>query len=200
MATHRARARWPVAFRSQRGELLYSWLARTAGVYDLSPRDLLPQGTTGLLSILVDGGEDSALKTLSGLASIPLRALKKMTLSRMQPAWPAHWRVASSSRNFWSAEPAPPVLQACFQCLDSEAQSPSATPFLRLRWQCTALTICPKHRIPLQQTCTTCHHDWWPVSQRTVPQRYEFVCGRCGRPGEENGWRLNRSTVRAGQF
>lgn len=42
MASHAGRERWPFAFRPQRGELLYSWLARTAGVYQLSPLDLLP--------------------------------------------------------------------------------------------------------------------------------------------------------------
>jgi|GEM_PF-3736272 len=35
--------RWPVSFRLQRGEILYSWLARTAGVYGLSPDELLPE-------------------------------------------------------------------------------------------------------------------------------------------------------------
>jgi hypothetical protein len=64
------RGPWPVVFRPLRGEILYSWLARTAGLYDQAPEELLPAEKGGFLHVLVNGHSASALKHLGVLMSM----------------------------------------------------------------------------------------------------------------------------------
>ena len=54
---------WPVTFRPKRGEVLYSWIARIAAVYRVSPRDLLP-GAHNIYypSTLVQSGDQNVLR------------------------------------------------------------------------------------------------------------------------------------------
>lgn len=114
-----------------------------------------------------------------------------MTFTGMQPLLPASWRITRRSGTLEGIGPGAPSLQVCFECLASDATGPSGTPFLRLRWQCAALTICSQHQAPLQQICISCRQGWWPISKRTAPQRYQFFCERCGSPPSNDSWLVN---------
>jgi hypothetical protein len=71
--------RWPVTFRPERGEILYSWLARTAGVYDLFPEELLPEKRRfDAISLLVQEASSDVLKSLATSAGIPIKPLAKL--------------------------------------------------------------------------------------------------------------------------
>ena len=61
--------------------------------------------------------------------------------------------------------------------------------FLRLGWLCSAVTICRKHLIPLQQACVNCHRSGWPICSRKDFRRLGFVCRNCGCQQDDAGWR-----------
>jgi hypothetical protein len=83
-----------------------------------------------------------------------------------------------------------PALQVCPCCLAEDGHRSDGVQFLRLRWQCSAMTICQKHLAPLQQACVHCHSIRWPVCDRTASQRLRFVCRHCGNLQEKGGWPL----------
>jgi hypothetical protein len=179
---------WPVAPRPLRGEILYSWLARTAGIYDLTPDELLTVDNAASLDILVNGtGSPSAIKHLSALARMPVARLLRMTLQGIRPKWPDHWRIAAASPSNGVDDHLLPSLQVCPECLNADAKGMLGTQFLRTRWQSAALTICFKHRNPLQQTCMTCRWQSWPISTRSFGRRSWFVCQQCGSPLGQRG-------------
>jgi hypothetical protein len=182
-----------VAFRPLRGEILYSWLARTAGIYDLAPGDLLAPEKDGLLDVLVNGHGASAFKHLGVLTCMPKAALLRMTLRGIRPKWPEHWCIAGPRLGSTPGDQLIPYLQVCPECLTSDIKEESGTQFLRMRWQSAAVTICSKHRMPLQQTCVMCRHTDWPISSRIGVRRYGFVCRRCGSPQDQSKWRSDQS-------
>jgi hypothetical protein len=179
---------WPVAPRPLRGEILYSWLARTAGIYDLTPDELLTVDNAASLNVLVNGtGPSTAVKHLSALARMPVERLLRMTLQGIRPKWPNHWRIAAASPNSAFDDHILPSSQVCPECLNADAKEELGTQFLRTRWQSAALTICFKHRKPLQQTCVTCRWQSWPISTRRFGRRSWFVCQQCGSPQDQEG-------------
>jgi TniQ protein len=109
-----------VVFRPRRGEILYSWLARTAGIYDLEPGELMPAEKDGLLDVLVNGNGASALKHLGALTRMPKATLLRMTLRGIRPQWPEHWCVAGPSPSSTSGDQLVPYLQVCPECLTSD--------------------------------------------------------------------------------
>jgi hypothetical protein len=86
------------------------------------------------------------------------------------------------------AEASTPPLQICPRCLAEDGHSSETVQFLRLRWQCSAMTFCPKHLTPPQQACINCHRICWPICVRIAFQRFRFFCGHCGSPQEKSGW------------
>jgi hypothetical protein len=173
--------RWPVAFRPQCGELLYSWLARTAGVYGLCPEELLPQHRRfDAISLLVHETSPEILKSLAAAASISTKALARHTLAGAYPNWPSSWCVADDTT--LAMEPVP-SLQICPRCI-ADANAECGVQSLRLIWQCSALTICRKHLTPLQKACIHCHWIGWPICSRIAFHRFRFFCRHCGNPLE----------------
>jgi hypothetical protein len=64
-------------------------LARTAGIYDLAPGELLPAEKDRLLNVLVNGNGVAALKaSRRTLTHVPKAALVRMTLRGIDPKWP----------------------------------------------------------------------------------------------------------------
>jgi hypothetical protein len=61
------------------------------------------------------------------------------------------------------------------------------------------MTLCPKHLLPLEQTCMCCHRIGWPVCERTIFRRFRFFCSHCSSPKEMSRWigpEPNSSAVR----
>lgn len=181
-----ATGRWPVSCRLQRNELLYSWLARTAGVYGLSPSELLPETETfELTSRLVYEASPHILKSLAARSGISVRVLAKRTLAGANPTWPSSWWLGHLGCQTRPLEVPEPSLQVCPRCVADDARSRDGIQFLRLRWQCSATTICQRHLVPLEKACVHCHSTAWPISERVAFHRYRFVCVNCGSMQEE---------------
>ncbi len=182
--------RWPVSFRPLCGEILYSWLARTAGIYELCPEELLPEKNQyDAISTLVQTPHPSVLESLAASSGVSGRALAKRTLDGTTPRWPSNWWLAAHAGNDIDfTEASTPPLQICPRCLAEDGHSSGAVQFLRLRWQCSAMTICQKHLTPLEQACIHCHRICWPICVRIAFQRFGFLCGHCGSPQEQSGW------------
>jgi hypothetical protein len=173
--------RWPVSFRFQRGEILYSWLARTAGVYGLSPDELLPENErVGVTARLVHEASPALLKSLAVSSGISVKALAKRTLVGASPVWPSSWWLAHFREETGPLAAYEPSLQVCPRCITDDVHSGDGVQFLRLRWQCSATTICQKHLVPLEQACVHCHSIRWPICESTAFHRYRFVCVKCG--------------------
>lgn len=160
-------------------------MARTAGIYDLSPADLLPDvlGSDDLVDLLVNGHRSDLLSCLAALTRIPRATLLRMTLGGARLKWPEKWCIAGPQSG--GCERLVPHLQVCPECLNSDTNA-MGTQFMRKRWQSAALTICALHLIPLQQACISCRQPNWPICRRTGPHRYRFVCQRCESPQDWN--------------
>ena len=185
-----SRRRWPVSFRPQSGEVLYSWLARTAGIYELCPEELLPEKNQyDAISTLVQTPHPSVLESLAASSGVSARALAKRTLAGATPRWPPTWWLAAHAGNDPGfTEASTPPLQICPRCLAEDGHHSETVQFLRLRWQCSAMTICQKHLTPLEQACIHCRRICWPICVRIAFQRFGFLCGYCGSPQEQSGW------------
>jgi hypothetical protein len=170
-----SRKRWPVTFRPKSGEVLYSWIARTAAVYGISPSDLLPEASGfHYPSALVQSGDQRVLKALTQSTGLSIKALTKRTVAGSSWRWPQDW---------WAGGTLPSP-QLCPTCLKEDLKSSDRAQFLRLRWQCAAMTICPKHLVPLLEACSQCRQIKWPVCQATAFGRFRFLCEECGSPQE----------------
>jgi TniQ len=109
----------PVTLRPLRGEILYSWLARMAGIYDLAPADLLPGAMSwDHLDLLVNGNGAELLARIGVLTRMQKPALLRMTLGGTRRKWPEKWCVAGPQTS-WSTERFVPHLQVCSECLNS---------------------------------------------------------------------------------
>ena len=89
-----------------------------------------------------------------------------------------------------------PSLQVCPQCLSDDLGSLSGIQFLRLRWQCAGMTVCPKHLVPLHEACLGCRRFGWPVCEKTASRRFRFRCNDCG-SCQESGWSGDEPTAAA---
>ena len=53
--------------------------------------------------------------------------------------------------------------------------------YLRLKWMAAVPTICPLHRVPMEDSCNFCSAWGLPISERTS-RGFRFVCADCKRP------------------
>ena len=164
-------------------------MARTASVYGLFPEELLPESSSiNEISVLVHEASREVLKGLSASTGCSVKTLSKRTVAD-GPAWPLSWRIAHDI-------PLLPPLQICPQCIADDLNSNSVQ-FLRLRWQCAAVTICHKHLAPLQPACIHCRQPGWPVCMRGSPHRFRFFCRRCGNLQERENMFFERDIAAA---
>ena len=174
---------WPVSFRPHRDEILYSWVARIAAVYGVSIEDLLPEKSPlNTVVTLVQEADPCTLKNLAASTGLSVKALAKRTLAGANSTWLTDWWIGYFGSDLSPTMSQTPRVQFCPQCLIGDAQ----TQFLRLRWQCAAMTICREHSMPLQEECMNCRQVSWPICERIAFQRYRFVCRHCGSP-HKNG-------------
>ena len=122
--------RWPVSFRPQRGEILYSWLARTAGVDGLYPEELLPEKRRfHAISLLVYEASSDILRSLATSTGISRKALAKRTLAVAHPAWLSSWWIADASQGATRATLPLPALPICPLCLADDAHTDNGIQF-----------------------------------------------------------------------
>jgi TniQ len=178
--------RWPVSLRPIRGELLYSWVARIAAVYGVSPQNLLwGEMRASCISTLLQRAEPSVLKNLAERTGKPEPALQRYTLAGTKPALPPEWWLGCNRQTIFLPEP---PLQVCPKCLAADLNSDSGTQFVRLRWQYAAQTLCRDHLTPLHEACLCCHRLDWPVCEKAAGRRFRFLCRYCGNPRERISW------------
>ncbi len=125
-------------------------------------------------SALVQSEDQRVLKTLAQSTGVSVKALCKRTVAGSSWRWPQDW-VAGGTL---------PSPQLCPTCLAEDLETSDRVQFLRLRWQCAAMTICPKHLVPLLEACSQCRQIKWPICEATGFGRFRFVCEECGSPQE----------------
>ena len=176
---------WPVSLRPHRDEILYSWIARIAALYGVSVEELLPEKRPLIaVTALVQEADPCTLASLAACTGLSVKAMAKRTLAGASRAWRTDWWIGHFGSDLSPTMSPTPRLQLCPRCLIGDGHP--QTPFLKLRWQCAAVTICQEHSIPLQEDCMSCRQVSWPICERIAFQRYRFVCRDCGSP-QKNG-------------
>gem|GEM_PF-4413016 len=112
--------------------------------------------------------------------------MERRTLVSASPGWPSSWWLAHFGKEIGPQAAYEPLLQVCPRCIGDDVHSRDGVQFLRLRWQCSATTICQKHLVPLEKACVHCQSIRWPICERTAFHRYRFVCVNCGRLQEKD--------------
>lgn len=176
--------RLPVAFRPFAGEALSSWISRAASVYGLSMTELLAEfcewdrSAYEFMDIHLNATDSFALECLLGCETAQILActisgtspdLLPLWMNRVSPCWNMSEHRTGLKPGFRAAH--------CGYCLAEDLDS-GGSQHVRLSWYCSVTTICPSHRIPLQQCC----HNFMPVSQscgQRGPYRVRLRCGSC---------------------
>ena len=166
---------WPVTFRPKKEEVLYSWIARMAAVYGMSPVHLLPDAAGPHYPSALVRSSDQVLGILAHSTGVPVKALAKRTVAGSSWRWPQEWWVGGTL----------PSPQLCPMCLAADLNSSDRVQFLRLRWRCAAMTICPKHLMPLFEACYRCRNIKWPICEASGIGCIRFLCDECGSPQEQ---------------
>jgi TniQ protein len=170
----------PVVLRPYSGEILYSWLARTAAVYGVDHSDLL--GFPATLWDLLAVPAPETLRRLAEFTRMPETALGDLTIAGTD--LPQRWW---SIRQITPDPFAPnmeytyhPTITFCRLCLWNDFIT-DGNEYLRLKWMAAAPTICPLHRVPMEDICNFCSAWVLPISVRTN-RGFRFVCAECKRP------------------
>ena len=90
-----------------------------------------------MLILIVHETSPEILKSLAAAASISRKALARHTLIGAYPNWPSSWWVADDTTP--AMQPLP-SLQLCARCIAEDANTGCGVQFLRLIWQCSALS------------------------------------------------------------
>jgi hypothetical protein len=180
----------PIAFRPHPDEALSSWLSRTAAVYGFSLPELLVHcGEWGrsarkFMDVQLNAMDSFKLECLLGCA--PERILT-CTVEGACPELLPQW--VSQVPPWWNITERLTVLKPgfspaiCAYCLLEDLENDQSQ-YLRLRWYCALTTVCPVHRMPMQQCC----HDFIPVSRlhgHHRSSRARLYCGACFRALDE---------------
>jgi TniQ len=146
-----------VVLRPQRGEVLYSWLARIAALYRMSLADLLGTSATPWELCMAPG--DLLLAQIAEMTRLPARQLHGLTLSGSglaeKPCWWSMRQILPDRCFPHLAHEYQPIVCFCWACLrdDSKLGRPE---YVRCSWLLAASTVCPQHRVPLQDACSHC--------------------------------------------
>jgi hypothetical protein len=73
-----------------------------------------------------------------------------------------------------------PTITFCRLCLWNDFIT-DGNEYLRLKWMAAVPTICPLHRVPMEDSCNFCPAWRLPISVRTS-RGFRFVCADCKRP------------------
>jgi hypothetical protein len=188
--------RLPVAFRPFPGEALSSWMSRAASVYGLSMNELLAEccewkrTDSQFMDIHLNASDRFVLECLLGCRTDQILActitgtspdLLPLWINRVSPCWNMSEYRTVLKPGFRAAH--------CGYCLAEDLDS-GGSQHVRLSWYCSVTTICPSHRIPLQQCC----HNFMPVSQscgQHEPYRVRLRCGSCAQFLDAFLWRTD---------
>jgi hypothetical protein len=73
-----------------------------------------------------------------------------------------------------------PTITFCRLCLWNDFIT-DGNEYLRVKWMAAVPTICPLHRVPMEDSCNSCSAWELPISVRTS-RGFRFVCADCKRP------------------
>ena len=169
-----------VVLRPYSGEILYSWLARTAAVYGVDHSGLL--GFPATPWDLLAAPAPETLRRLAEFTRMPETALADLTIAGTD--LPQRWW---SIRQITPDPFAPnmeytyhPTITFCRLCLWNDFIT-DGNEYLRVKWMAALPTICPLHRVPMEDSCNSCSAWGLPISVRTG-RGFRFVCADCKRP------------------
>ena len=156
----------PVVLRPYSGEILYSWLARTAAVYGVDHSGLLSFPAT--LWDLLAAPAPETLRGLAEFTRMPQTALAELTIAGTD--LPQRWW---SIRQITPDPFAPnmeytyhPTITFCRLCLWNDFIT-DGNEYLRLKWMAAVPTICPLHCVPMEDSCNFCSAWGLPISVRS---------------------------------
>ena len=170
----------PVVLRPYSGEILYSWLARTAAVYGVDYSGLL--GFRATPWDLLAAPAPETLRRLAEFTRMPETALADLTIAGtdLPQRW---WSVRQITPDSFAPKMEytyHPTITFCRLCLWNDFIT-DGNEYLRLKWMAAVPTICPLHHLPMEDSCNSCSAWELPISVRTS-RGFRFVCADCKRP------------------
>ena len=170
----------PVVLRPYSGEILYSWLARTAAVYGVDDSGLL--GFQATPWDLLAAPSPETLRRLAEFTRMPETALVGLTIvgTDLPQRW---WSIRQITPDPFAPKMEytyHPSITFCRLCLWNDFIT-DGNEYLRVNWMAAVPTICPLHRVPMEDSCNFCSAWGLPVAVRTG-RGFRFVCADCKRP------------------
>jgi len=170
----------PVVLRPYSGEILYSWLARTAAVYGVDHSGLLGFRITPWDLLATPAPE--TLRRLAEFTRMPETALADLTIAgtALPQSW---WSIRQITPDHFAPKMEHtyhPTITFCRLCLWNDFIT-DGNEYLRVQWMAAVPTICPLHRVPMEDSCKSCSAWGLPISVRTG-RGFRFVCADCKRP------------------
>jgi len=169
----------PVVLRPYPGELLYSWLARVAAVYNISIRELLTvSASLWDLCVMPSGELVASLCEITRLTSDVIRQLT-ISASGIGQAW---WNIRQIAPDvlFPNMEyEYRPSFKFCRLCLWDDSVS-QRDQFIRREWMLAVPTICLVHGVPMEEVCETCQSREFPIFA-TSRRGFRLVYVHCRR-------------------
>jgi hypothetical protein len=170
----------PVVLRPYSGEILYSWLARTAAVYGVDHSGLLGFRASPWDFLAAPAPE--TLRRLAEFTRMPETALADLTIAgtHLPQRW---WSIRQITPDSFAPKMEytyHPTITFCRLCLWNDFIT-DGNEYLRVKWMAAVPTICPLHRVPMEDSCNSCSAWGLPISVRTS-RGSRFVCADCKRP------------------
>ena len=152
---HAFQCELPVVFRPHTHEALSSWLARIAGVYHLDLAALASECLGWKPDTLAEIDLEPSATTLDHLSRLTRAdqsVVAHCTVRGVNPEWLPDWVTLQAAglhlNHRTTSFPTGVRFQFCMACLEDDLGRGGQ--FVRIEWLCAAVTICGKHRIPLQ--------------------------------------------------
>ena len=160
------------------GELLYSWLARIAALYRVSLSELF-KFYVSLWDLCV-APSPAVLLFLAEITRLSSEAVQRLTISAtgIAQSW---WNIRQVTPDAFSPDMEyqyQPNVMFCRLCLWHDVIS-QGNEFLRKEWMVCIPTICPIHRVPMEDHCWNCLSGEFPIVVNTS-RGFRLVCSRCG--------------------
>ena len=173
-------AKLPVVLRPYGGELLYSWLARIAALYRVSLCDLFNFSVS--LWDLCIAPSPAVLPLLAEMTRLSSDVVHRLTIaaSGIAPSW---WNIRQVTPDAFSPNMVyqyRPTVYFCRLCLWHDIVS-QGNEFLRKEWMVCIPTICPIHAVPMEDHCSACLSQEFPIFAKTS-RGFRLLCAGCKRP------------------
>jgi hypothetical protein len=161
------------------GELLYSWLARVAAVYNISIGELLSVSASPWDLCAMPSRE--LVASLCEMTRLSSDIIKQLTISSsgIRQAW---WNIRQIAPDVFFPNVEyeyRPSFKFCRLCLWDDLVS-QRDEFIRREWMLAVPSICLVHGMPMEEVREACQSRQFPIFAASR-RRFRLVCGHCRR-------------------